>query len=82
MPQPTQPSLIDLNPPLKEEGNTEESLKDAVQQAQERWTTVGLAYMRGEASRQQSREAARAYDVAQAKLSGNPDIVRAAERTR
>lgn len=82
MPQPTQPSLIDLSPPPEEEENAEESLKEAVQRAQERWTTVGLAYMRGEASRQQAREAARAYDVAQARMSGNPDIVRAAERAR
>ena len=82
MPQPTQPPLTDLSPPPGGEENAEESLKYAVQRAQERWTAVGLAYMRGEASRQQAREAARVYDVAQARLSGNPDIVRAAERAR
>lgn len=84
MAEPTPTSLPALSLPRQKEveRDTSETLREAVQRTQERWTALGLAYMRGEASRQEAREATLAYDVAQARLSGNPDLIRAAESAR
>ena len=59
-----------------------EKLREDVQAVQERWLAVCTAYERGEVDRREARAATLEYDMAQAVLSGDPDVIRAVDIER
>ena len=59
-----------------------ERLRAEVSDAQQDWTEAGRAYLRGEMDRDSARAATCLYDLAQARLSGDPETIAAAEKIR